>query len=65
MAIAHTVENYMAERGIRYDVISHPHSHSSAETAELAHVPGDRSTTIVFPVPIDLVTAIGGAKPSA
>jgi Ala-tRNA(Pro) deacylase len=42
MAIAQTVENYMAERGIRYDVISHPHSHSSAETAELAHVPGDR-----------------------
>jgi len=42
MAIAQTVEHYMAERGIRYDVISHPHSRNSSETAELAHVPGDR-----------------------
>jgi len=42
MAIAQTVESYIAQRGVRYDVISHAHSHSSAETAELAHVPGDR-----------------------
>ena len=42
MAIPHTVESYIAERGIPYDVISHEHSHSSAQTAELAHVPGDR-----------------------
>src|SRR5436309_8097100 len=42
MAIAHTVESYIAQRGVPYDVISHAHSHNSAETAELAHVPGDR-----------------------
>jgi len=42
MAIAQTVESYIAQRGVRYDVISHAHSHNSAETAELAHVPGDR-----------------------
>lgn len=42
MAIAHTVESYIAQLGVRYDVISHAHSHNSAETAELAHVPGDR-----------------------
>jgi regulator of protease activity HflC (stomatin/prohibitin superfamily) len=30
----------------------------------LGNIAGDRSSTIVFPVPIDLVTAIGGAKPS-
>ena len=42
MAIAHTLESYIAQRGIPYDVISHAHSHSSAQTAELAHVPGDR-----------------------
>ena len=29
----------------------------------LGNIAGDRSSTIVFPVPIDLVTAIGGAKP--
>ena len=28
----------------------------------LGNIAGDRSSTIVFPVPIDLVTAIGGAK---
>jgi Ala-tRNA(Pro) deacylase len=42
MAIAHTVESYITQRGVRYDVISHAHSHNSAETAQLAHVPGDR-----------------------
>jgi Ala-tRNA(Pro) deacylase len=42
MAIAHTVESYIAQRGVRYDVISHAHSHNSRETAQLAHVPGDR-----------------------
>ena len=30
----------------------------------LGNIAGDRSSTIVFPVPIDLVAAIGGAKPS-
>ncbi len=30
----------------------------------LGNIAGDRSSTIVFPVPIDLVTAIGGAKPA-
>jgi len=42
MAIPHTVESYITERGIPYEAISHAHSHSSAQTAELAHVPGDR-----------------------
>ena len=42
MAIASKVENYMAQRGIKYDVVTHEHSHNSMETAHLAHVPGDR-----------------------
>lgn len=42
MATACKLEDYMAQHGIRYEVIRHPHSHSSMETAELAHVPGDR-----------------------
>jgi len=42
MAIAQTVESYLTKRGVRYDVIAHAHSHNSAETAQLAHVPGDR-----------------------
>ena len=42
MATASTVMRYMAQHGVRYDVVAHPHSRSSMETAELAHVPGDR-----------------------
>ncbi|HEX6136947.1 MAG TPA: YbaK/EbsC family protein [Casimicrobiaceae bacterium] len=42
MATASRVEEYMMRHGVRYDVLMHPHSHSSMETAELAHVPGDR-----------------------
>jgi len=30
----------------------------------LGNIAGDRSTTIVFPVPIDLVAAVSGAKPA-
>jgi len=42
MATASTVEKYMTQHGVRYDVVTHPHSHNSMETAQLAHVPGDR-----------------------
>jgi Ala-tRNA(Pro) deacylase len=41
MAIASRVEDYMARHGVHYDVIAHPHSHSSMETAQLAHVRGE------------------------
>ena len=42
MAIAPLVEDYLSRHGARYDVVAHPKSHFSSETAELAHVPGDR-----------------------
>jgi Ala-tRNA(Pro) deacylase len=32
----------MGAHGVAYEVVAHPHSHSSMETAELAHVPGHR-----------------------
>ena len=41
MAIAIRLADYLIEQGVDYDVISHPHSSSSMETAQLAHVPGD------------------------
>lgn len=41
MAIASKVQEYMSEHGLRYDVLTHPHSHSSMETAQLARVPGN------------------------
>jgi Ala-tRNA(Pro) deacylase len=42
MATARRTEDYLTQQGIAYDLLSHPHSHSSMETAEVAHVPGDR-----------------------
>jgi Ala-tRNA(Pro) deacylase len=42
MTIAHKVQEYMGAHGVAYEVVAHPHSHSSMETAELAHVPGHR-----------------------
>jgi Ala-tRNA(Pro) deacylase len=42
MAIADRVLDYIVQHGVKYEVLTHPHSHSSMETAELAHVPGDR-----------------------
>ena len=42
MTIASKVVDYMAQRGIKYDVVTHEHSRNSIETALLAHIPGDR-----------------------
>ena len=41
MAIPSRVEQYLAQHGARYDVVQHPASNTSIETAELAHVSGD------------------------
>ena len=42
MAIATTVSNYLAEHDVAYDVLTHPHTATSGESAEAAHVPGAR-----------------------
>lgn len=41
MAIAKTLEAYLQQTGIPYDLVTHPHTQGSMETAESAHVPGD------------------------
>lgn len=41
MGIAITVKEYLNRNGIEYEVLSHPRSGSSMETARVAHVPGD------------------------
>jgi Ala-tRNA(Pro) deacylase len=38
MTIAATVKSYIEGRGVDYEVIAHPRSGSSHETAEAAHV---------------------------
>lgn len=42
MAIASTVERYLRDKGIDYDIIRHPRTMSSMETAQIAHIPGDQ-----------------------
>lgn len=39
MSIAPTLEKYMADRGIRYDLIPHEPTMSSLKTAQAGHVP--------------------------
>jgi Ala-tRNA(Pro) deacylase len=42
MTIANRVSDYLAEQDADYEIVSHPHSSTSMESAQLAHVPGDR-----------------------
>ena len=42
MAIAMSLRDYLDELGISYDVVTHETTGSSMETAQAAHVPGDK-----------------------
>jgi Ala-tRNA(Pro) deacylase len=42
MSIAHTVERFLEDHQVAYEVVQHPRSLSSTRTAASAHVPGDR-----------------------
>jgi len=42
MAIAATVSNYLLAQDVDYDVLTHPHTATSGESAQAAHVPGSR-----------------------
>jgi Ala-tRNA(Pro) deacylase len=42
MAIALKVSDYLADHDIAYDVLTHPHSRTSSESAQASHVPGRR-----------------------
>ena len=42
MAIAPRVKWYLESRGVEYELLAHPHTISSQETVEAAHVPGER-----------------------
>ena len=41
MAIAYKLKEYLLRRQADYRLLAHPHTHSSMETAQQAHVPGD------------------------
>jgi Ala-tRNA(Pro) deacylase len=42
MTIASTVSNRLAEYDVAYDVLTHPHTSSSGESAQASHIPGNR-----------------------
>ena len=42
MSIASRVRDYLIEQDADFEVLNHPHSATSMESAQLAHVPGDR-----------------------
>lgn len=49
MAIAITLKDYMDNHDLEYEVVSHEKSNSSTETAQQAHVPGDKlAKTVVL-----------------
>jgi Ala-tRNA(Pro) deacylase len=51
MTISATVQRYLQGRGVPYEVLTHPLTGSSAETAQSAHVSGDRlAKTVVLRV---------------
>ncbi len=41
MTIAATQQRYLAQRKMEYDLVLHPHTVSSHETAEAAHISED------------------------
>lgn len=48
MAIAMTLQEYLNRWGVDYEVVPHTHTISSLETAEAAHVPGDKLAKCVL-----------------
>ena len=48
MSMSATLEQCPNSRGTRYDVVQHAYSHSSAETAAAARVPGERLVKTVL-----------------
>jgi len=49
MSISAILENCLLSHRSQYEILQHPHSHSSMGTAEAAHIPGDRlAKTVVL-----------------
>ena len=48
MAMAETVKRYLATQAVKYQLVQHPRSRSSRETAATAHVPDDHIAKAVI-----------------
>jgi Ala-tRNA(Pro) deacylase len=42
MGVAATLAQYLADRGVAYDVVKHPHTETASASAETSHLPADR-----------------------
>lgn len=59
MSMSATLQDCLSSKGSRYEIVRHPHSHSSVETAAAAHVPGDRlAKTVLFEDEYGYVAAV-------
>ena len=48
MAIAARLQQFLTQQGIDFSVVEHSHTGSSTETAQAAHIPGDRVAKAVI-----------------
>jgi Ala-tRNA(Pro) deacylase len=49
MSMSATLQEMLRSKGSRFEVVHHPYSHCSMETAAAAHIPGDRlAKTVLF-----------------
>ena len=48
MAMAMRLQDYLDRWGIEYEMVKHPHTGSSLETAEAAHVSGEKLVKCVL-----------------
>ncbi len=42
MSIGRKLKDYMADAKVEYDLVNHPRTQTSSDTAHAAHIPGDR-----------------------
>ncbi len=42
MGVAATLAQYLADRGVAYDVVEHPHTETASASAEASHLTADR-----------------------
>ncbi|MEX3949683.1 aminoacyl-tRNA deacylase [Paraburkholderia sp. EG287B] len=48
MSMSITLQERLRSKGSRYEIVRHPYSHSSMESAAAAHIPGDRLAKTVL-----------------
>ncbi|WP_433566861.1 aminoacyl-tRNA deacylase [Nocardia sp. CA-151230] len=48
MSISATLQDCLRQKSSRYEIVHHPYSHSSLETAAAAHIPRDRLAKTVL-----------------